>query len=198
MADEQPARAPEIVSSESERLILVDPLDNEIGFASKGAVHDGAGILHRAFSLFIFNSAGALLIQQRSATKRLWPLFWSNSCCSHPREGEEMDGAIHRRLREELGMRSELKFLFRFKYHAQFGDLGAEHEFCWVYAGVSDDEVAVNPTEVAAWRWISVDDLEREMADDPAGFTPWFRLEWERIRMEHEADIEALLGASRG
>lgn len=193
MAKAGSARGHEIVSSESERLILVDAQDNEIGFESKGNVHDGAGELHRAFSLFIFNRKGELLMQRRSAEKRLWPMFWSNSCCSHPREGEQMDGAIERRLREELGMSSALRFLFRFKYHAQFGDLGAEHEFCWVYAGFSDDEVKVNPSEVAAWRWLSPEALEREMNDRPGDFTPWFRLEWERIRCDHAEEIEQVL-----
>ena len=183
-----------IVSSESERLILVDAQDRETGFESKGAVHDGEGMLHRAFSLFIFNSRGELLIQKRSAEKRLWPMYWSNSCCSHPREGEQMEDATVRRLREEMGLKCELQFLFRFRYHAQFGELGAEHEFCWVYIGRSDDEVHVNRTEVDTWRWIGIEDLEQEMADDPHGFTPWFRMEWERIRAEFGDQLAKLLG----
>ncbi|MBT8144341.1 MAG: isopentenyl-diphosphate Delta-isomerase [Gammaproteobacteria bacterium] len=187
------AKTAPVVSSESERLVLVDSNDEVIGYGSKGDLHDGAGTLHRAFSLFIFNSEGQLLMQQRSDDKRLWPLFWSNSCCSHPREGEEMDGAIHRRLREELGMESELHFLFRFRYHAQFGDLGAEHEFCWVYAGVSDDAVQVNPNEVASWKWIDIDELEADMAERPEVYTPWFRMEWERIRQNHNDKLTELL-----
>ena len=187
-----PAGAP-VVSSESERLILVDSQDNEIGFETKGAVHDGAGMLHRAFSLFIFNRRGELLMQQRSDSKRLWPLYWSNSCCSHPREGEQMEQATVRRLREELGMESELKLLFRFRYHAQFEDLGAEHEFCWVYAGRSDDSVKVNDNEVADWRWIGIDELEQDMAESPQHYTPWFRMEWERIRTAHAEELTALL-----
>lgn len=183
-----------VVSSESERLIRVDGQDREIGFEYKGAMHDGSGLLHRAFSLFIFNSKGELLIQKRSAEKRLWPMYWSNSCCSHPREGESMETATQRRLREELGMESELQYLYRFRYHAQFGDLGAEHEFCWVYIGRSDDEVQVNRTEIATWRWISIDDLEQEMADDPHGFTPWFRMEWERIGLEFGDELKVMLG----
>ena len=91
-----------VVSSESEALILVDENDREIGFSSKDSCHDGPGILHRAFSLFIFNTAGELLLQQRSAGKRLWPLYWSNSCCSHPRAGETMELAVNRRLQQEL------------------------------------------------------------------------------------------------
>ena len=90
-----------IVSSEAEELILVDGEDNETGYLSKAACHDGDGVLHRAFSLFLFDSAGRLLLQQRAATKRLWPGFWSNSCCSHPRRGESMEVATSRRLRDE-------------------------------------------------------------------------------------------------
>ncbi len=188
----KPAGAP-VVSSETERLILVDSQDKEIGFETKGAAHDGAGTLHRAFSLFIFNRKGELLVQQRSGAKRLWPLYWSNSCCSHPREGEQMEQATQRRLAEELGMQSDLKFLFRFRYHAQFGDLGAEHEFCWVYAGISDDEVEVNGNEVADWRWIGIEELEEDMAERPQHYTPWFRMEWERIRSDHASELKSLM-----
>ena len=93
-----------IVSFDSERLILVDSLDNEIGTMSKIDCHQGEGRLHRAFSVFLFNAKGELLIQQRSALKKLWPLFWSNSCCSHPREGENITEAVNRRLLDELGI----------------------------------------------------------------------------------------------
>src|SRR5579872_2001083 len=91
-------------AADSEALILVDEADREVGHLSKAKCHDGQGVLHRAFSLLIFNDAGELLLQQRSAAKRLWPLYWSNSCCSHPRRAESMDSAIHRRLYEELGL----------------------------------------------------------------------------------------------
>src|SRR6185437_11810517 len=89
-------------AADSELLILVDESDREIGQLSKAECHRGSGVLHRAFSLLIFNEAGELLLQQRSAHKRLWPLYWSNSCCSHPRRAESMETAIHRRLYEEL------------------------------------------------------------------------------------------------
>src|SRR5471032_3303829 len=90
-------------AEESESLILVDEADREIGHLSKSECHEGRGILHRAFSVLIFNGHGELLLQQRAASKPLWPLFWSNSCCSHPRRSESMEGAVQRRLREELG-----------------------------------------------------------------------------------------------
>ena len=185
----------EIVSSDSEALILVNENDEEIGFRSKALCHDGDGILHRAFSLFVFNSRGELLLQQRSAGKRLWPLYWSNSCCSHPRQGESMSDAVNRRLFQEVRIRSELRFLYKFQYQATFGELGAEHELCWVYAGVSDDPVRVNRTEIAAWRFVSPEELDAEMAATPECFTPWFKLEWSRLRRDHADDLARLIAA---
>ena len=132
-----------IVSSEGEELILVDRADNEIGFISKADAHDGAGVLHRAFSLFLFNDAGELLLQQRAPGKRLWGGYWSNSCCSHPRWGEDIDAAAHRRLGEELGIRATLRPLFKFQYQAHFGERGSEHELCTVYVGSADSVGAV-------------------------------------------------------
>ncbi|HEY5645940.1 MAG TPA: isopentenyl-diphosphate Delta-isomerase, partial [Pseudomonadales bacterium] len=107
-----PATKAEIVSSESEALILVDSSDRVLGHLDKSAAHDGDGVLHRAFSLFIFDPQDRLLLQQRAEGKRLWPGFWSNSCCSHPRQGERMDQAVHRRLEQELGMTAELEFVY--------------------------------------------------------------------------------------
>jgi isopentenyl-diphosphate delta-isomerase len=171
----------EVVSSEDEALILVDGADREVGHLSKGACHDGEGVLHRAFSLFIFNRSGELLLQQRSSGKRLWPLYWSNSCCSHPRRGETMDEAIHRRLRQELGMTSDLEFLYKFQYQVPFRDLGSENELCSVYVGISDDPVRPNGHEIADHRWIPPDRLEEEMASQPDTFTPWFQMEWHEV-----------------
>ena len=149
MAEDSIHAANEVVSSEEEPLILVDESDREIGHLSKGECHDGEGVLHRAFSLFIFNSAGELLLQQRSAEKRLWPMFWSNSCCSHPRRGESMDVATRRRLEQELGMAADFHHLFTFQYQAPYLDLGSEHEICWVYVGLCDDPPRPNSTEIS-------------------------------------------------
>jgi isopentenyl-diphosphate delta-isomerase len=182
LAEVAPLHIHEVVSSEEEPLILVDELDTEIGHLSKGACHDGDGVLHRAFSLFIFNSTGDLLLQQRSAEKRLWPLFWSNSCCSHPRRGETMEVATERRLAEELGMSSDVHHLFSFHYQAPYLDLGSENEMCWVYAGLSDAPPRPNTHEIADVRWIGADDLDREFRTQPEVFTPWFTMEWYRVR----------------
>lgn len=171
-----------VVSSDDEPLILVDESDREIGHLSKGACHDGDGVLHRAFSLFIFNSSGELLLQQRSAEKRLWPLFWSNTCCSHPRRGETMELATQRRLDEELGMAADVRHLFTFQYRAPYLDVGTENEMCWVFSGLCDQEPRPNATEIAAIRWIAPDDLDRELEARPEVFTPWFKLEWPRVR----------------
>ncbi|MEM6640063.1 MAG: isopentenyl-diphosphate Delta-isomerase [Pseudomonadota bacterium] len=171
----------EIVSSDAEPLILVDEHDNVIGHESKGRCHDGDGLLHRAFSMFVINDAGDVLLQQRSADKRLWPMYWSNSCCSHPRRGETLDVATARRLHEELGLSGDFEFLYKFQYHARFRDLGSEREMCSVYVGRCDDEPHVNETEIAAWRYIAPADLTAELATAPERFTPWFKLEWPRV-----------------
>ncbi|HEY5667023.1 MAG TPA: isopentenyl-diphosphate Delta-isomerase [Gammaproteobacteria bacterium] len=177
----------EIVSSGSEELILVDDQDQEIGSASKIECHEGSGILHRAFSIFVFNSENELLLQQRSGSKPLWPLYWSNTCCSHPRRGETMDVAVSRRLRQELGFECELTYLYKFMYQAQFGDAGAEREFCSVYFGYYDGPVDPNVSEIAAWRLVDIKSLNEELAADGDRFSPWFKLEWAHIQ-EHYLD----------
>jgi isopentenyl-diphosphate delta-isomerase len=170
-----------IVSSEDERLILVDPDDNETGFLSKAECHDGDGVLHRAFSVFLFNSNGELLLQQRAAGKRLWPMYWSNSCCSHPREGESVPEAASRRLQDELHAASDLKFVYKFVYQAPFGELGSEHELCHVFLGRIESGPSANETEIEAIRYVSAEALEREFLETPQQFTPWFRMEWQRL-----------------
>ena len=182
----------EVAAADSEALILVDEADREVGHLSKTECHDGQGVLHRAFSLLIFNNEGELLLQQRSRQKRLWPMYWSNSCCSHPRRAENMETAIHRRLYEELGLRCPLHFLFKFQYQAQFNDAGSEQELCSVYIGRVSGPITSDPREIKAWRWISPEALQRELAASEEEFTPWFRMEWERIWREHRADLFAL------
>jgi isopentenyl-diphosphate delta-isomerase len=179
--------------TDSEPLILVDDADREIGHLDRANCHAGSGVLHRAFSLLIFNGNGELLLQQRSATKRLWPLYWSNSCCSHPRRAESMEAAVHRRLKQELGLACPLRFLFKFQYQAQFDAAAAEHELCSVFIGRCSDRVQVDPAEIHAWRWIGVSALQAEMQGaEAATFTPWFRLEWDRVWREHRPAVLAL------
>ena len=174
-----------IVSSESEQLILVDADDREIGYRSKAECHDGEGKLHRAFSVFLFNEDGELLLQQRSDTKRLWPGYWSNSCCSHPRRGESLDVATSRRLRDELNVGADLEFVYKFQYWASFGKLGSENELCHVYLGIVDDNVCPNPSEISAIRFVTASDLATELVADMDRFTPWFQLEWQALVRDH-------------
>jgi isopentenyl-diphosphate delta-isomerase len=178
-----------VVSSDAESLMLVDEHDTEIGIASKQLCHKGAGLLHRAFSIFIFNSGGQLLLQQRSAQKLLWPGYWSNTCCSHPRAGETMEQAVDRRLREEVGIECPLTFLYKFKYHAAFGEVGSEREYCWVYIGYSDREPSVNLNEIADWRFVDAADIDGELAAAPERYTPWLKLEWAEIERAHLPQI---------
>jgi isopentenyl-diphosphate delta-isomerase len=175
----------EIVSNAGEDLILVDEQDREIGSLPKTDCHTGQGVLHRAFSIFVFNPDNELLLQQRSPSKMLWPGFWSNTCCSHPRRGEVMGEAVQRRLEQELGFTCPLTYLYKFKYHAQFGAVGAEHELCSVYYGRYDGPVDVNVTEIEAWRFVGVEALERELAARPDTFTPWFKMEWVHIKANY-------------
>lgn len=177
------------LAMDRDALILVDEDDRGVGHLSKALCHEGRGILHRAFSLLIFNAAGELLIQQRSPSKRLWPLFWSNSCCSHPRRAESMEAAIHRRLYEELGLRCPLHFLFKFQYQAQFDATGAENELCSVFIGRCNDSVKINGDEIVAWRWVSPEALGAEMAGGLEHFTPWFKIEWARIWRDHRPQV---------
>lgn len=170
-----------IVSSEDELLILVDENDNEIGTRSKAECHDGDGVLHRAFSIFLFDDNGAVLLQQRAPGKRLWPLYWSNTCCSHPRAGESVALAATRRLEDELQTRARLEFVYSFVYHASFGETGSEHELCHVFVGRVGQSPRANRTEIAALRYLPAGELDRELAEDPGSFTPWLRMEWRTL-----------------
>lgn len=178
-----------IVSSEAEELILVDADDNETGFLSKAECHDGEGRLHRAFSLFLFNDAGEMLLQQRAGLKRLWPGFWSNTCCSHPRRGETMAIATRRRLRDELNIEVPLEFVYKFRYQAGFGDAGSENELCHVYVGRVSGPVKPNDHEIAAIRFIAPGELRRELDLHPERFTPWFKMEWQALTDEHMVQL---------
>lgn len=180
------------VSFDSEELILVDKDDQEVGTLRKDACHNGDGVLHRAFSAFLFNAAGDVLLQQRAPGKRLWPGFWSNSCCSHPRAGETLDFAVARRLNEELGIEADVQFVYKFVYQANFEDLGAEHECCSVFVGRLTGEVLVNPTEISAWRYVSPKAFEQELLAYPARFTPWCRQEWQALTTDYSDHLQGL------
>ena len=188
---ETPATNNNIISDDHDLLILVDSSDKEIGELDKEACHNGPGKLHRAISVFIFNRDGELLIQQRHAQKRLWGGAWSNSCCSHPRVGENTIFAARRRVMEELGLEADLTFLFKFEYRASYAELGTEHELCSVYVGQANSEPVVNTTEIQSWEWVSSLELNRRVEETPNNFTPWLRIEWARINAEFPNDLHS-------
>ena len=170
------------VSFDEEPLILVDSRGQPLGSRSKLACHLGDGMLHKAFSVFVFNSDQQVLLQQRSADKMLWPAFWSNSCCSHPRLDEQETAAVHRRLAEELGITvHRLEKHFDFEYQARYQDIGSEWEYCAVFTAHSDQPVSINPDEVSAIRWVAMDALAGLLQAEAERFTPWIKLEWQRL-----------------
>lgn len=179
-----------VVSSEAEELILVDADDNETGFLSKAECHDGRGRLHRAFSVFLFNDVGELLLQQRAGSKRLWPGYWSNTCCSHPRRGESMEVATRRRLQDELNVEAQLEFAYKFQYRAEFGDAGSENELCHVFVGRVSGDVRPNDHEIAAVRFVLPQTLDAELTSTPGKFSPWFKMEWQALTNEYRERLE--------
>jgi len=194
MHPSSPSAHNRIVSFDNEALIVVDPTDRILGHGTKAELHRGSGTLHRAFSIFLFNPAGELLLQRRSEKKPLWPGFWSNTCCSHPRRGESYGTATERRLAEELGIEAKLFFTHRFRYQAQYSEDGAEHELCSVYVGLTDHEPSPNPSEISAWQWIQPDELDRWLLEEPATLTPWLNLEWSALRSGRHANVLGKVG----
>jgi isopentenyl-diphosphate Delta-isomerase len=172
-----------------DNLIIVDEKDNMLRFETKDKCHEGNGILHRAFSVFIFNEKRELLIQQRSDFKRLWPSHWSNSCCSHPRAGEHFLAAAERRLREEVGISCRLKYVYKFRYWASYSDLGSENEVCSVLLGKSDARIIPNPLEVSGYKWMNVEDIAKDINNNPENYTPWFRMELQELMQYHKNEI---------
>jgi isopentenyl-diphosphate delta-isomerase len=186
-----------VVSFDDEPLVLVNDADEEIGFATKGRCHDGEGLLHRAFSVFLFSPEGEVLLQQRSGQKRLWPGAWSNACCSHPRQGETLEEALRRRLREELSLETPIRFLFKFRYHARYETSGAERELCHVYAGLFTRQPAVNANEIAATTIMTAAALDIDVVTQPERYTPWLKLEWARLRGETWSNVQQFLAENQ-
>ncbi|MHC8303619.1 isopentenyl-diphosphate Delta-isomerase [Pseudomonas sp. PB3P13] len=166
-------------------VVLVDAQDVQVGVCDKRLAHLGAGRLHRAFSVHLIDSAGRHLLQRRAAGKMLWPGFWSNACCSHPAPGETIMDAASRRLREELGVTASCRFLYSFEYHASFGSVGAEHEFCHVLVAQSDAVVSPSAEEVSEIKWQTRAEISHQLSEAEAQFTPWFLMEWHRLIAEH-------------
>lgn len=158
-----------------ENLILVDEQDREIGILDKWNVHV-RGLLHRAFSAFIFNSKGELLLQQRADQKYHSGGLWTNTCCSHPLTGETTDSAVNRRLMEEMGLECVVDFQFKFQYKTAFDNGLIEHELDHVYFGLSDTKPIPNPQEVKNWEYISLEVLQRELEQHPERYSAWLKI----------------------
>lgn len=163
-----------------EYVILVDTADRELGTMEKMEAHKKA-TLHRAFSVFIFNDRGELMLQQRAAHKYHSPLLWTNTCCSHQRLGESNVEAGKRRLREEMGFEVDLDQKFHFVYKAEFDNGLTEHELDHVMVGYYNGEPTINPEEVASWKWIDMEVLQQDMKDHPQQYTAWFKIIFDRF-----------------
>ena len=159
----------------TENVVLVDVNDNEIGFMPKMEAHL-QGQLHRAFSIFIFNTNGKLLLQQRALSKYHSGGKWTNTCCSHPRLGEKLEAAANRRLKEEMGMECELKYAFNFLYKASITDKIFEHEYDHVFFGLSNQKPLPQPNEVAAFKYVSLQSLAIDLQKNPQEYTAWLKI----------------------
>ena len=168
-----------------EKVVLVNSQDQVLGLMEKQQAHIN-GLLHRAFSVFLFNSKGEMLLQKRASAKYHSPGQWTNAVCSHPRVGESYIDAAKRRLKEELGIETELSEKFHFIYKADVGGDLWEHELDHVFTGFYEGKFETDPKEVSAVRYISMKDLERELAAHPENFTEWFKI----ILQEYKDHLE--------
>jgi isopentenyl-diphosphate Delta-isomerase len=157
-----------------EEVILVDENDRPVGTMEKMEAH-ARGALHRAFSVFIFDSAGRLLLQKRAAEKYHSGGLWTNTCCGHPREGEETGAAARRRLQEEMGIACELTEAYSFIYRTEFGNGLFEHEFDHVFLGTRDGNPVPHPEEAEDWKWADVSELESHMRANPDAYSFWLK-----------------------
>lgn len=165
---------------EEEKVILVNSNDEPIGLMPKMEAHEKA-LLHRAFSVFIINSNNELMLQQRALQKYHSPGLWTNTCCSHQRDGEENIEAGLRRLQEEMGFETPLEYLFNFIYKAPFDNGLTEHELDHLMLGRYEAEPSINPEEVASWKWMDIDLIHADLINNPADYTVWFAIIFDRF-----------------
>ena len=158
-----------------EQVVLVDEHDNEVGTMEKIEAHEKA-LLHRAFSIFVFNDAGQMMLQKRALSKYHSPGLWTNTCCSHPRPGESLEEATRRRIAEEMGFECKMHEVFSFIYKAAFDHGLTEHELDHVFMGLHNGDPLINPDEVEEWKWIDVDDLLKDIDQFPDKYTVWFKI----------------------
>jgi len=161
-------------------IILVDERDNQIGTGEKLAVHK-TGKLHRCFSIFIFNARGDMLLQKRAVRKYHSGGLWTNTCCGHPKPGEETAQAAHKRLQEEMGFDCALREVFTFTYKKAFTNGLTEHEFDHVFIGMYNNKPTLNPEEADAWRWLSPDELKKDVERYPEQYTYWFSIALKKV-----------------
>jgi len=164
-----------------ESLILVDEKDNQVGTCEKLAAHQ-QGKLHRAFSILVFNSKGEMMLQRRAKTKYHCGDLWTNTCCGHPRPGEDLLAAARRRLKEEMGFDCELHKLFDYIYKVKLDNGMTEYEFLHVYKGIFDGVPKINPEEADDWKWADVGRIRKAVSLNPIEYSPWFRLTLERLK----------------
>lgn len=158
-----------------EKVILVNENDEQIGLMPKLEAHEKA-LLHRAFSVFVLNEQNEIMLQQRAHQKYHSPLLWTNTCCSHQREGETNIEAGSRRLFEEMGFKTELKELFHFIYKAPFDNGLTEHELDHVMIGYYNENPNINTEEVEAWKWMKIEDVKTDIQKQPEIYTVWFKI----------------------
>ena len=158
-----------------EKEILVDEQDRQTGTMEKIEAHKKA-LLLRAFSIFVFNNAGQMMLQKRALSKYHSPGLWTNACCSHPRPGESLDMATQRRIVEEMGFQCEMREVFSFIYKAPFEHGLTEHELDPVFMGIYNEYPEINPEEVAEWKWVDVEELLSEVGHHPEKYTVWFKI----------------------
>ncbi|MCX6742192.1 MAG: isopentenyl-diphosphate Delta-isomerase [Candidatus Pacearchaeota archaeon] len=171
-----------------EGVILVNLHDKPGGVGEKLLVHK-KGILHRAFSILVFNSKNEMLLQKRALSKYHCGGLWSNACCSHPRPNESLDSATKRRLKEEMGLVCKLKEIFVFHYKVSFDNL-TENEIDHVFIGYSDSKPKINKEEVSDYKWVSLEMLDMDITKNPEKYTPWFRIIWERIKRDRSITLD--------
>jgi isopentenyl-diphosphate delta-isomerase len=165
-----------------QELILVDKDDNQIGIETKKGAHENGGKLHRAFSIFIFDVAGRMLLQRRAKKKYHFGGLWTNACCGHPRQGETLQTAVHTRLQEEFGFDTQLEETFSFLYRAFDAESGmTEHEFDHVFCGEFSGEAHPNPDEIDDWKWVDPAELLVDLENNPDDYTPWFKIAVQRV-----------------